>query len=411
MKKIKAILLFIIIIFLSNSVNAQTNRTRIQGFLSQGYLKTTNNGYFGETEDGTFQFNEMGINFTTIVTDKMHLGIQFFARDFGRFDNDRISVSWAYGDYKYKHFLGLRAGLMKLSYGLYNEVRDLDFSRPNIFYPNGVYNESWREIVSAVKGIGVYGNFKLSGIGNIQYTGQAGVINISPESAASDGLEDVLQLLNLTNRDEVTDVEVDHSYSCSIFIDSLFSVKGLKAGVSFLDLEYSSYIKGLLFPMDYTLYIEIESSIFSVEYTKNNFTFSSEYKILTNDLRFSYTPKPYRSPTLAYYGSLSYGFTDWFEIYMCYSKYYVDKHDKKGKGTRYESRGQDYRAWLEEIIFALRFDMNDNWILKLEAHINDGAASLLHLDQEGAELLENGVYRIPFNRKWELFAVKLSYNF
>jgi len=37
----------------------------IHGFISQGYLKSDHNDFLAETEKGSFQFNEMGLNFST----------------------------------------------------------------------------------------------------------------------------------------------------------------------------------------------------------------------------------------------------------------------------------------------------------------------------------------------------------
>ena len=53
----------------------------IQGFISQGYLKSSKNNFFSSSKDGTFEFNEMGINFSTDIDDKLHMGMQFFAND------------------------------------------------------------------------------------------------------------------------------------------------------------------------------------------------------------------------------------------------------------------------------------------------------------------------------------------
>ena len=39
----------------------------IHGFISQGYLYSDKNDYLADTSDGTFQFNEMGINFSPIL--------------------------------------------------------------------------------------------------------------------------------------------------------------------------------------------------------------------------------------------------------------------------------------------------------------------------------------------------------
>ncbi len=80
----KAILLILILIlFFTHPAFASDDygEVDIHGFISQGYMKSSDyNFYLAETEDGTFQFNEMGINFSTELTDSLRLGMQFFAK-------------------------------------------------------------------------------------------------------------------------------------------------------------------------------------------------------------------------------------------------------------------------------------------------------------------------------------------
>ena len=105
----------VITLFFGNIQAEASSDVDIHGFISQGYLKSENNTlWFTDTEDGTFQFNEMGINFMTNVSDGLQLGMQFFARDLGELGNDEIVVDWAYADYFYRKWLGIRAGKIKI---------------------------------------------------------------------------------------------------------------------------------------------------------------------------------------------------------------------------------------------------------------------------------------------------------
>ena len=38
----------------------------IHGFISQGYLQSTDNNYLANTDKGTFEFNEAAINFSKL---------------------------------------------------------------------------------------------------------------------------------------------------------------------------------------------------------------------------------------------------------------------------------------------------------------------------------------------------------
>ena len=108
----------------------------IHGFISQGFLQTDKNNYLAKPENGSFQFNEMGINFTTYVADDLKMGCQFFARDLGPVGNDDVTINWAFAEYTYRNWLGLRAGLIKMVFGFHNDTRDFDSLRTSIFLPS-----------------------------------------------------------------------------------------------------------------------------------------------------------------------------------------------------------------------------------------------------------------------------------
>lgn len=43
----------------------------IHGFVSQGYLKSNANNFLTETDSGSFQYNDMGINFQYLAGEKV----------------------------------------------------------------------------------------------------------------------------------------------------------------------------------------------------------------------------------------------------------------------------------------------------------------------------------------------------
>ncbi len=135
-----------------------TDQIQIRGFISQGYLISDQNDfYFAETEDGTFQFNEFGINFSAEPTDNLRLGLQLLSRDLGKFGNSEIELDWAFGDYRFRNWMGVRVGKMKRPVGLYNQSRDIDAVRTSILLPSSLYNEAFRNPTLATTGIGLYG--------------------------------------------------------------------------------------------------------------------------------------------------------------------------------------------------------------------------------------------------------------
>jgi len=155
----------------------------IHGFISQGFLASSEYNYLAHNStDGSFEYNEMGINFSKQLSDKLRIGAQFFARDLGDAANNKVTLDWAYGDYRFKDWLGLRAGRIKRPLGLYNEIRDFDMLRTSIVLPQGIYNDLYRDNGIALNGVGLYGNVDLGAVGDLEYQALAGAINSDADS-------------------------------------------------------------------------------------------------------------------------------------------------------------------------------------------------------------------------------------
>src|SRR4051794_10513728 len=59
----------------------------IHGFVSQGFLVSSQNDYLAATKKGSFEMSEVGINFTKELTPDLRIGLQLFARDLGPLGN------------------------------------------------------------------------------------------------------------------------------------------------------------------------------------------------------------------------------------------------------------------------------------------------------------------------------------
>ncbi|MEZ4527840.1 MAG: hypothetical protein R2941_18145, partial [Desulfobacterales bacterium] len=120
MKKMTIVSILAVFFAAGSAFAWDMKQIQIHGFVSQGWLKSDNNNYyFADTEDGTFQFNEMGLSFASELTDDLRIGIQLLSKDLGEFGNNDVEIDWAYGDYRFRNWLGVRAGKIKLANGLY----------------------------------------------------------------------------------------------------------------------------------------------------------------------------------------------------------------------------------------------------------------------------------------------------
>lgn len=137
-------------------------RYHIQGFAAQGLIGSTNNNFFGDSRDGvSTQFTEAGLHGTWQPLDDLRLSGQVLYRRAGESDKEGLRVDYAQADWQFYQTaatqFGLKLGKVKLPYGLYNETRDVPFTRPGILLPQSVYVDNSRDLLLAAPGAFLHG--------------------------------------------------------------------------------------------------------------------------------------------------------------------------------------------------------------------------------------------------------------
>jgi len=390
----------------AGQVNAfELGDIEIHGFISQGYLLTDHNNYMAETEDGTFQFNETGISFGTELTDQIRVSLQVFSRDLGNSGNNDVVLGYAYGDFRWQNWLGIRAGKIKIDYGLYNETREMDMLRTGVMLPQSVYPEVWRDSVSNLNGAGLYGYAPAGGAGKFSYNVQIGAMEFDANKGFARSLSPRLE-------DTLTLTDMESNYACFASLQWEAPLPGLKMKGSYYRIEgleaegdmTGSTPEGTAVSMHAAYdFSDKYGYIISGEYTWKNLVLSAEYSEDSFKFDTEFTGEMQMGPkrgmditSQGWYVSAAYRFTDWFESALTYSEYYPDKDDKDGERKPPE---MDFSSWLKTVTLSTRFDINENWICKLEGSYNDGFG--------GVNLADN----MELEPYWWLFAAKVTFSF
>ncbi|NJL59729.1 MAG: hypothetical protein HC887_08880 [Desulfobacteraceae bacterium] len=388
----------------------------IHGFVSQGWLKTDSNNYLSDTQDGTFQFNEIGINFGSVLSEQLRLGIQLFSRDIGDYYNNDIVLDWAVADYRFSNTWGIKAGKVKMPFGLYNQIRDTDMLRTPILMPSGIYSETRRDYTDAYNGVGVYGSLDVFGAADMNTELFFGTSEISSdgiffksdfEKIAKTSSRTLSQYLSYENPNMDTKHVGGGSVSWNTPTDGLkiaFSIMTLGTDIS-CDLKSSTGITAARFESDN----DISSiQVWSMEYSVKGLSVATEWMMMRvrNDVRIHDLSQEGNIITFSnvqrsqsWYLQASYQVNDWLTYGLYYSEYYPNREDKLGKNLVLKGE-PDYFAWQKELVPTIRIDIGKNWLIKLEAHFTDGAALVNEFENpDGTE------------RHWTLWAVKTSFNF
>ena len=379
---------------------------RINGFLSQGYINSSGNNYYGDTKDGTFQLNEVGLTLNSQVNEKLKVGLQFLSRDVGKTGNNTVRLDWAFADYHFDDKLGIRMGKVKMPMGLYNEGRDSDFLRPMAFLPQSIYDEVRRDLLVANQGVSIYGNLPAWFLGDIDYQAFAGENNFPEDSPLLLGLKQSAQQTITANSlvyGTVISMTADNKY---IFGGSLIlntKIDGLRIGASYFRGKADLYITTATGPNQFVPQGELEMVhrfVYSLEYVKKKFTFATEYsESYRKQQIFGY--KIYDAPSQEYYAMLTYSLTSKLSATALADFYYDNMNDRGGEAL--PPTRPKFMGWQKDYGFGMRYDVNPNWALKAEYHEVDGA----------------GLFTSIFNppspsvlvKDWNYYIVKASFNF
>jgi hypothetical protein len=362
----------------------------MHGFASQGYLKSSDNNYLGNSRDGSYEFNEIGVNFMVPVTDDLRFGIQFFSRDLGNYGNNELVVDWALLDYNISQYLGFRAGKVKMPFGMRNRSRDVDNLRTPIILNQTVYLEATRDLINAIYGFNSYGALPLGILGELDYDLLFGTLEL-PGNAPF--IQDALDRLKL-NAD--VDITVRHIEGGQLLLISplsglSFAATGYLAGI---DAEMETDFLSESIPAEGSLK---EFWVLSGKYDYRNFSFIFEYMGLYFELDMGEEKIPFRKD--GWYGELSWNVSDWLGLSASYGEFYPDSYDKNGHelGEDYP----DYYAWQEDVTFSSRYNVNEYMCLKFEVHYIEGLGLTEISDYIEGEM----------KKHWLLFAFKTSINF
>lgn len=376
----------------TNGITVDPLGLQIHGFASQGFFVSTGNNYLTESTNGSFELSEVGVNLTQPLTHDLRLGMQLFAHNFGNLGNYDVKADWFYIDYRYTDWLGLRAGRVKLPFGLYNEVSDIDAARVPVLLPGSIYPVSNRDYLLAQTGAELYGYIDLHGAGAFDYRLYGGMIFID-DIASSDA------------NFHLTDVSIPYVVGGRLMYET--PLDGLRVGASVqalrldIDAQIDPAFVVALQMMDKldpdstgALHAEVPGLLWigSIEYLGYDWQVALEYSRWILDVETN-TPALFEPENVSerMYALVAYRILSWLQPGVYYSLWFPNiKKSREGAANRQH-----------DLSLTLRFDINDHWLVKLEGHYIDGTSGL-------EPALNDGETRDEMQRRWMLFFAKTT---
>lgn len=349
----------------------------IHGTFSQGWIHSEDNSYIKDSEDGTFDFREFGVNASTLIGERVTIGGQLFARKFGVIGDDEVYLDWLSVSYAWTDALGVRGGLLKIPYGLYGETRDIDSLRTQVLLPQGVYAETFRGSINSLVGIAVFGTLDTQRWGYIDYSVQIGQSNINESSGE----------LNRLASDVVVDIDdVDEDDAGAIKVLWNTPVAGLLVSSTLTKSEFTLMGPALSLigiPGTFESALDDQYSFTnSVQYAVGRATYTVEHLFNNNETDTTLgsnrlNPINTKTRLSAYALHADFLVADKLTLGAGYSSLTVNTKTAVNAAKSREKHKQD------GYYFSLRYDITPNIIAKAEQHFSTGSAGLFLSENPG----------------------------
>lgn len=381
------------------AINISKN-VQVHGFATQGYIKTDNYNFFGETArtKGDVDFRELGINTSYRAFSNFHVAAQLLSREAGAIDDSTIQLDYALADLQItatkQHNLGLRAGRIKNPIGFYNETRDVAFTRNSIFLPQSIYFDRVRKLALSADGLHIYGQ-KRHHFGEFDFQFGVGYPRVDRETEIAifkadraGTMESNLSLL----------AHISHSFNAG---NQKIALSWVRLSTNYLSTEAENLLSTELTNASFTFTPIILSALsthgdftISGEYARRSFKFNNMAPYVPDDMS--------RLDGESYYVQLQYRPINLFEIFFRYDVIYIDKNDKDGLKFEAKEYGNRIEQFAKDATAGFAIYINRSWLFRAEYHRIEGTAWIPAQDNPGP--LSN-------QKNWQLFSVSASYKF
>ncbi|MFO7580831.1 MAG: hypothetical protein R6W74_11595 [Nitrosomonas halophila] len=371
------------------------NQLRVHGFLSQGYVKTNKNNFFGKsTGDGSFDFREIGLTASLRPLSKLQLSGQLLHRSAGEGSRGGIRIDFGFLDYNFINTpdteFGMRLGRMKNPLGFYNDTRDVPFTRPSILLPQSIYFDRTRNLALASDGAQLYGESRADW-GNI--TAQFGTVFPQVDDRDTE--------VAILHRRRPGDLETKLSYIGRIAYEQVDGRFRLAVSGAQVNAGYDPAIDDELASGSF----KFTPLILSAQYNAEKWSITSEYALRM--FRWKNFDHPLIDQKLTgesiYVQGIYRFFPNW-EAVLRYDLLFTDRKDRDGQKFHTQTNRQRpaHSRFAKDLTFGLRWNATPAIMLSAEYHRINGTAWLSPLDN--TDPLATG-------KNWNLFAFQASYRF
>ncbi len=368
----------------------------LHGFISQGFVNTTDNKFFGDSDTGlgSFEYTELGLNTSINIHPLFNASGQLLFRRAGKMYENELSIDYAFIDFipvnSESGSFGILAGRFKNPLGLYNDTRDVAFTRPGNFLPQTVYFDKVRNLLLSNDGLQIHSDLYFGSDHHLDLQMGAGMLPVDDNVKAAylgPGLDGFVE----TNKPTVVGRAL---YNWNEGVVKL-SISGAKGEFDFKQAPTDHLFDGN---------VEFFHWVASAQYNAESWSVTAEYMeqpVTWNGLIPFYLDG--REATLqGYYVQGDYRFNTNWQTYLRYEEGYADKNDKNGQIASALWGDPTYDFYTKLWTIGTRWDPSVNWMLRAEYSRANGTFILSPVENPDTSQL--GQY-------WDMFSITASYRF
>jgi hypothetical protein len=366
---------------------------QVHGFAAQSLIKTDRNALFGDSEDGSLDYREAGVNASYQLNSRMLLSGQVLSRRSGELYDGDLQVDYALLNITLAASPTLRStlhlGRIKNPIGLYNATRDVPFTRPGILLPQSVYFDKTRNTLLSTDGAML----------STEWYGKFGEVSL--ELGAGRPVTDKNVEWVLLGNDFPGQLEPDYD---SVVGALWYRSPGqrLRLGISGLSAD-SQYKPAGVFDLG-AGDLSVAFAVLSAEYDWNRWTLSAEYVHLPLRWRDFGPFFPFDGTDgESYYLQTTFRPHARVELMARYERGMADRDDRNGFAQSANTGGQiphfDFydRSWT----LGATWHLNRHWMLRTEYSNRTGTYTLSPRENMPGGLSKN----------WQMFAGQIAFRF
>ncbi|MBN2702174.1 MAG: hypothetical protein JXR29_12070 [Methylothermaceae bacterium] len=370
---------------------------QVHGFLSQGYILTEGNDFFGSSRDGgSFDFTEVGLNVSLRPWNRLLVSAQGLFRQAGASDEEGVRLDFAQLDYYVPlgetSTLGIRLGRVKNPFGLYNDTRDVVWTRPGVLLPQSVYFDSLalRQAMISSDGGLLYGRYA------------HGDHAISTEFLVADPLDETGGAAEFLTG--IPDVQGDLNGRPMLIGRATYEWLAGRFRLMFsivdLDRDFHSSTLGVSSGTLTTQY-----PLASMQYNAENWTLTAEYgRVITERSGFTPGGDTLKNTSESFYVQGQYRLNPKWSLLARYDVFFANVDDRDGRETSKLTGLPRHRFFARDLTVGARWELARHWLLVGEYHYIDGTAWAS--EKDNPELRSGGG-----DRYWHLFTLMASFRF